>query len=156
MGGHNVLNGTVTAVAHGMATLVSASGERYALLLPSQSLAVDAAVCCSIRRDRIAVTKAPPCGATMPAEPNAICGTVQAIEYQGAYVKVTMQRPEHEDFAVHLADRDFFHQHVAIGDRVMARWTVEDVHVLETGSDHAPAPAVLGQLFGPTCDAPVL
>src|SRR5215216_1001784 len=93
MGGHNVLNGTVTAVTHGMATLVSASGERYATLLPTQTVTVDDTVCCSIRRDRIAVTKAPLCGAVMPAEPNTICGTVHAIEYQGAYVKVSIQRP---------------------------------------------------------------
>ena len=38
MGGHNVLNGTVTAIAHGMATLVSVSGERYAVLLPVQRM----------------------------------------------------------------------------------------------------------------------
>jgi putative spermidine/putrescine transport system ATP-binding protein len=156
MGGHNVLNGTVTAVAHGMATLVSISGERYAVLLPAQHGAADAAVYCSIRRDRIALTKAPPCGATMPAEPNAICGMVHAIEYQGAYVKVTIQRSGHEDFVAHLADRDFFTQQVDIGDRVVARWAVEDVHVLETEADHTPARAVLGQPYGRTCDAPAL
>jgi hypothetical protein len=91
----------------------------------------------------------------MPAEPNAICGTVQAIEYQGAYVKVTIQRPGPEDFVAHLADSDFFNQHVHIGDRVLARWTVEDVHRLETEADHTPA-LVVGQPYGRTCDAPVL
>ena len=156
MGGHNVLNGTVTAIAHGMATLASVSGERYAVPLPVQHSAVDTTVCCSIRRDRIVVTKAPPCGTTMPAEPNAICGTVQAIEYQGAYVKVTIQRPEPEDFVAHLADSDFFNQHVDIGDPVVARWTVEDVHVLETEADHTPTRAMVGQPYGRTCDAPAL
>ena len=74
----------------------------------------------------------------MPAESNAIGGTVQAIEYQGAYVKVTMQRPEHEDFVAHVADSDFFTQHLDIGDRVVAR-AAEDVHLLETAQDHKPA-----------------
>jgi putative spermidine/putrescine transport system ATP-binding protein len=143
MGGHNVFNGTVTAVAHGMATLVSASGERYAVLLPTQTITVDDAVCCSIRRDRIAVTKTPPCGATMPAEPNTICGTVHAIEYQGAYVKVTIQRPGHEDVVAHVADSDFFTQRLDIGDRVVARWTVEDVHLLETEQGHEPVRRIL-------------
>jgi putative spermidine/putrescine transport system ATP-binding protein len=143
MGGHNVFNGTVTAVAHGMATLVSASGERYAVLLPTQTITVDDAVCCSIRRDRIAVTKTPPCGATMPAEPNTICGTVHAIEYQGAYVKVTIQRPGHEDVVAHVADSDFFTQRLDIGDRVVARWTVEDVHLLETAQDPRPPRRIL-------------
>ena len=145
MGGHNVLNGTVAAVADSMATLVHVSGERYAVLLPSQHSAADTTVCCSIRRDRIAVTKAPPCGATIPAESNTICGTVQAVEYQGAYVKVTIQRPGHEDFVAHLADSDFFTRQVNIGDRVVARWAVEDVHLLETEADHTPAQAVVGQ-----------
>ena len=143
MGGHNVLNGTVTAVTHGMATLVSASGERYATLLPTQTVTVDDTVYCSIRRDRIAVTKAPPCGVAMPAEFNAIGGTVHAIEYQGAYVKVTMQRPGHEDFVAHVADSDFFTQHLDLGDRVVARWAAEDVHLLETEQDHKPTRKIL-------------
>ena len=143
MGGHNVLNGTVTAVAHGMATPVSASGERYVTLLPPQTVTVDDAVCCSIRRDRIAVTKAPPCGAAMPAEPNAIGGTVQAIEYQGAYVKMTMQRPGHEDFVAHVADSAFFTQYLNIGDRVVARWAAEDVHLLETAQAPRPPRRIL-------------
>jgi putative spermidine/putrescine transport system ATP-binding protein len=156
MGGHNVLNGTVAAVADGMATLVHVSGERYAVLLPSQSVAADAIVWCSIRRDRIAVTKAPPCGAARPAEPNAICGTVHAIEYQGAYVKVTIQRCGPENFVAHLADSDFFTQHVDIGDRVVARWAVEDVHLLETEPDHTSTRAMVGQPYGQTYDAPAV
>jgi putative spermidine/putrescine transport system ATP-binding protein len=143
MGGHNVLSGTVTAVAHGMATLVSARGERYTVLLPHQSVMVDEPVCCSIRRDRIAVTKALPCGAAMPAECNAICGTVQAIEYQGAYVKVIVKRPEHEDFVAYVADSDFFTQHLDIGDRVVARWAAEDVHLLETEQGCKPVQRIL-------------
>jgi putative spermidine/putrescine transport system ATP-binding protein len=143
MGGHNVLSGTVTAVAHGTATLVSAGGERYTVLLPHQTVAVDDTVYCSMRRDRIAVTKAPPCRAAMPAEPNVIGGTVQAIEYQGAYVKVTMQRPGHEDVVAHVADSDFFTQPLDIGDRVVARWAAEDVHLLETEQDHRPTRRVL-------------
>jgi putative spermidine/putrescine transport system ATP-binding protein len=143
MGGHNVLSGTVTAVAHGMVTLVSAGGERYAACLPPQRVTVDDAVCCSIRRDRITVTKALSCGAAMPAEPNAICGTVQAIEYQGAYVKVTIQRPGHEDFVAHVSDSDFFTQHLDIGDRVVARWAAEDVHLLETEQGCKPVQRIL-------------
>jgi putative spermidine/putrescine transport system ATP-binding protein len=143
MGGHNVLNGTVTTVAHGMATLVSASGERYAVLLPTQTVTMDDTVYCSIRRDRIAVTKTPPCEAAMPAESNTICGTVHAIEYQGAYVKVTMQRPGHEGFVAHVADSDFFTQYLDIGDRVVARWAAEDVHLLETAQDPRPPRRIL-------------
>jgi putative spermidine/putrescine transport system ATP-binding protein len=143
MGGHNVLNGTVTAVTHGMATLMSASGERYVTLLPTPTVTVDDTVYCSIRRDRIVVAKTPPCEAAMPTESNAIGGTVQAIEYQGAYVKVTIKRPEHEDFVVHVTDSDFFTQHVDIGHRVVARWAAEDVHLLETEQGCKPAQRTL-------------
>jgi putative spermidine/putrescine transport system ATP-binding protein len=143
MGGHNVLSGTVTAVTQGMATLVSASGERYAAILPTQTVTVDDTAYCSIRRDRIAVTKAPPCGAPMSEESNAISGTIHAIEYQGAYVKVTMQRPGHEDFVAHVADSDFFAQHLDIGDQVMAWWAAEDMHLLETEQGRKPAQRIL-------------
>jgi putative spermidine/putrescine transport system ATP-binding protein len=146
MGGHNVLSGTVTAVAHGTTTLTSAGGERYTVILPHQSVTVDDVVCCSMRRDRITVTKAPSCVAAMPAEPNAICGMVQAIEYQGAYVKVTIQRPEHEDFVAHVADSDFFTQHLDIGDRVLARWAAQDVHLLETEQVRKPAQRILAAM----------
>jgi putative spermidine/putrescine transport system ATP-binding protein len=153
MGGHNVLSGTVTAIAHGMVTLVSAGGERYAACLSPQTIAVEDAVCCSIRRDRITVVKAPSCEAAMPAEPNAICGTVQAIEYQGAYVKVTFHRPEHEDFVAHVVDSDFFTQRLDIGDHVVARWAAEDVHLLETEQSRKPARAVVDPPYGRACDA---
>ena len=143
MGGHNVLSGTVTAVTHGTATLVSASGERYAVLLPHQTVTVDDTVWCSVRRDRITVTKTPPCGAAMPAEPNTIYGTVHAAEYQGAYVKVTIQRPEHENFVAHVTDSDFFTQRVDIGHRVVARWAAEDVHLLEAEQGRKPARRML-------------
>ena len=156
MGGNNALAGTVTAVTHGMVTLMSAGGERYAALLPHADRH-GVPPSCSIRRDRIAVTKALPCGAAMPAEPNAVCGTVHAIEYQGAYVKVTIQRPEHEDFVAHVADSDFFTQHLDIGDRVLARWAAEDVHLLETEHACKPGRTMVDQPYGqattrPPCD----
>ena len=79
----------------------------------------------------------------MPAEVNAIGGTVQAIEYQGAYVKVTLQRPGHEDVVAHVAESDFFTQHLGMGDRVVARWAAEDVHLLETEPGHQPVRRIL-------------
>jgi hypothetical protein len=69
--------------------------------------------------------------ANLPEDVNTIRGMVQAIEYQGAYVKVTIQRVDHEDFVAHLADSDFFAARVDPGDQVVARWSVADVHLLE-------------------------
>jgi putative spermidine/putrescine transport system ATP-binding protein len=135
MGGQNVLSGTVVAVANGIARLASDRGEQYAVPLAAQ-VAVHEAVFFSIRRDRIALQKAAPCGVDVPAELNTLCGVVHAIEYQGAYVKITLQRPGHEDFVAHLADSDFFTTQLAIGDRVMARWSVEAIHLLEAEQRH--------------------
>jgi hypothetical protein len=57
---------------------------------------------------------------------------VQAIEYQGSYVKVTIHRSGYEDVIAHVPDRSFFPMQVHLGDRVLARWAVEDVHLLRS------------------------
>jgi hypothetical protein len=148
MGGHNVLSGTVMTVTPAMATVQSPGGERYAVPLTHETVTVDDTVYCSIRRDRIGVTKAPRCGAS--ATPNAIGGTVQAIEYQGSYVKVTIQRPGHEDVVAHLADSAFFTECLNIGDRVVAQWAAEDVHLLETEQGrtrHSAHPGFIGRIL---------
>ncbi|MGQ4809536.1 Vitamin B12 import ATP-binding protein BtuD [Candidatus Entotheonellaceae bacterium PAL068K] len=131
MGGQNVLSGTVATVTHDLARLVSPSGEQYAIPLPRVTPAPHEVVAFSIRRDRIDLAKTPPHAADMPDATNAVCGTVHAIEYQGSYVKVTIHRPGHEDLVAHLSDRDFFTNRVDISDRVVARWSAEDVHLLQ-------------------------
>jgi putative spermidine/putrescine transport system ATP-binding protein len=153
MGGHNVLSGTVATVANGMARLVSASGEQYAVPLPQKTAVAPVMVFFSIRRDRIAVTKAPPQVDHCPEDVNTIRGTVHAIEYQGAYVKVTIQRVNHEDFVAHLADSDFFAQRVDPGDQVVARWSVADVHLLEGEQRHKADQKTVGQPYGGESDA---
>jgi putative spermidine/putrescine transport system ATP-binding protein len=154
MGGQNVLSGTVAAVANGIARLVSASGEQYAVPIPQQTAGADAVVVFSMPRDRLEVTKAPQRVTHLPAETNAICGTVRAIEYQGSYVKVTIQRSGHEDFVANLAGSDFFTKQVDIGDRVVARWSVEDVHLLEADRGCTGDRAAVGQPYGGEFDAP--
>jgi putative spermidine/putrescine transport system ATP-binding protein len=154
MGGQNVLSGTVAATANGIARLVSDSGEQYAVPVRQKMAAADKAVFLAIRRDHIAVAKAPQRMVDVPAETNAICGMVHAIEYQGSYVKVTIRRPGHEDFVAHLADSDFFTKRLAIGDRVVARWSVEDVHLLEAERGAKEDGATVGQPYGEEFDAP--
>jgi putative spermidine/putrescine transport system ATP-binding protein len=130
MGGHNVLSGHLAAVANGMATLLGRNGERYAVPMQPMATAEDAVVWFAMRRDRIELANTFQPSTATPAEPNVVCGTVQAIEYQGSYVKVTIQRPGHEDLIAHLSDRAFFPMQVTMGDGVVARWSVEDVHLL--------------------------
>jgi putative spermidine/putrescine transport system ATP-binding protein len=130
MGGQNVLRGKLATVANGLATLVSESGERYAVPMPQGTTAPDEVVFFSIPRNRIELANTFQSSAATPAEPNAVCGTVHAIEYQGSYLKVTIRRPGDEDFIANLSDSIFLHKPVNIGDRVMARWAIEDVHLL--------------------------
>jgi putative spermidine/putrescine transport system ATP-binding protein len=152
MGGQNVLSGTVVAVANGIARLVSNRGEQYAVPVASQ-VSVNDPMSFAMRRDHITLEKDTQHGADAPAETNAIYGVVHAIEYQGAYVKITLQRPEHEDFVAHLADNDFFTKQLAIGDRVMARWSVEAIHLLGAEQSRAGGRAGVAQLYGDTGDA---
>jgi putative spermidine/putrescine transport system ATP-binding protein len=137
MGGHNVLSGRVAAVAKGMATLLSDGGERYVVPMPQTLLAVDTEVWFAVRRDRIELADPAPDSATTPAEPNMLCGLVDAMEYQGSYVKVTIHRPGCEDVVAHLPDRALCARQVKMGDRVVARWSVEDVHLLHAGRERA-------------------
>jgi putative spermidine/putrescine transport system ATP-binding protein len=130
MGGHNVLSGHAIATANGLATLVNDGGERYVVPMPPMSPATDTVVWFAVRRDRIELAHMSQGSATTPTEPNAVCGIVQAMEYQGSYVKLTMHRSGHEDMIAHLSDRVFFAMQVKMGDRVVGRWSVEDVHLL--------------------------
>jgi putative spermidine/putrescine transport system ATP-binding protein len=149
MGGQNVLSGTVVAVANGIARLVSNSGEQYAVPVASQ-VSVNDPLSFAMRRDHITLEKDTQHGADAPAETNAIDGVVHAIEYQGAYVKITLQRPGHEDFVAHLADSDFFTKQLAIGDRVVARWSVEAIHPLGAERSRAGGKPGVAQLYGET------
>jgi putative spermidine/putrescine transport system ATP-binding protein len=154
MGGHNVLNGQVAAVTNGMAALVSHSGELYAVPMPPTATSEDTVVWFSIRRDRIELAKTSQGSAATPAEHNVVCGMVQAIEYQGSYVKVTIHRSGHEVLIAHLSDRAFFPTQMHMGDRVVARWSVEDVHLLRAEPGRVDNSAVGGQPYGKEFDAP--
>jgi hypothetical protein len=78
----------------------------------------------------VALERAPR-GVGPPSEwPNTVAGAVHAIEYQGTYVKVTIDVPGREPFVANLVDMRFFADPVDIGDPVVARWVPEDVHLL--------------------------
>ena len=92
----------------------------------------------SIRRDRVSVSKAQGC-ATASGKVNALFGEVHAIEYQGSYVKVTIQRPTGEEFVANVIDDDFFRDPLDIGDSVLASWSARDVLILEGAPDSGAA-----------------
>ena len=121
----------------GIATLVSDTGERFSTPVKGATVAEGDVLHCCVRRDRVELERAPRHPAGQPERTNAVVGAVRSIEYQGSYVKVTIDVPGREQFVANVADSRFFANPVDIGDPVLARWAPEDVHLL-TGDLRRP------------------
>ena len=65
-------------------------------------------------------------------------GTIFAIEYQGPFVKVTLEVPGGEDFVAYVSDADFYADPLDIGDPVVASWSPEAPHLLVADLGRAP------------------
>ena len=129
MGGQNVLSGRTTAIERGVTTLVASNGDQFTVTTAGTSPAVGQSVFFAVRRDRIELVKAERSVDASP--PNTVAGTVADIEYQGAWVKVTMEASGHEDFVVNVLDDAFLARPVEPGDRVVARWPNSAVRLLK-------------------------
>jgi len=136
IGGQNVVAGTVEGMADGIVSLAGEDGARFMVPLNGALPAPGSRLHFAIRRDRIALARAPDAGT--PLNPNAVSGTVHAIEYQGSYVKVTIDLSWPEEFVANISDVEFFRDPLEIGDPVLAGWAPRDVHVLD-GGDRSPA-----------------
>jgi putative spermidine/putrescine transport system ATP-binding protein len=103
MGGQNVFAGRVSEIMNGVVVLdiPRSGGIEFPASDPVPSIGSTAYV--SVRRDRIHLTKQAPTGTV-----NTVSGKVRAIEYQGTWVKVTLEGATSEDFVVNLPDTEFF------------------------------------------------
>jgi putative spermidine/putrescine transport system ATP-binding protein len=126
MGGHNVLSGRLSRIEDGVGTLANDKGQRFEAPMEGSVAAPGDSVNVSIRRDRVALVN----GAAAGAGVNQVSGTVYAIEYQGAFVKVTLRTAGEEDFVAYLRDDQFLRNPVQIGDAATASWRREDLHLL--------------------------
>jgi putative spermidine/putrescine transport system ATP-binding protein len=126
MGGHNVLSGRLAQLAGGIATLQNDKGQRFEVAMTDGLAAPGDPVNVSIRRDRVALQN----GAAAGLGVNQVSGTVYAIEYQGAYVKVTLRTARDEEFVAYLRDDQFLRSPVQIGDAATASWQRTDLHLL--------------------------
>jgi putative spermidine/putrescine transport system ATP-binding protein len=133
MGGQNVFAGRVSEITNGVVVLDMPERGRieFPASDPVPSIGTTAHV--SVRRDRIHLTRQ---GATGTV--NAVTGNVRAIEYQGTWVKVTLEGAASEDFVVNLPDTEFFADPVNPGDTVRAYWKPLDVHPLVGGAGRRP------------------
>ena len=135
MGGQNVLTGTVAESGAGRFRLNGDDGSIFEGT--SGGSAVGSKLSIAVRRDRIGLVRK---DAVAAGTVNAVGGLVVATEYQGSYVKVTVDIGG-DVFVANVSDADYFLDPVDVGDAVVATWKAEDVHVLskvDTGSAGDP------------------
>jgi putative spermidine/putrescine transport system ATP-binding protein len=130
MGGQNVLTGSVEDVSKQIIRLRRAgSGLIEAKIDNAASyVTTGATISVAIRRDRITLRRHSPEVDT--TGPNAIDGVVETTEYQGSYVKVTLDVGTGEPFVANVSDGAYFSDPVETGDHVRAIWSANDVHIL--------------------------
>ncbi len=131
MGGHNVLHGTVVDISDSIIALRDDNGQLFELPSEKLSTAKGEKVYFSVRRDYVELAK----GHASDSAKNQLNGTVYAIEYQGTYVKVTLEAAGHDEFVTYVGDNKYFAQPVDIGDAVTASWQTKDVHLLRGNLD---------------------
>ncbi len=138
MGGQNVLTGTVEkgAAAPGSVRIKAAQGATFEANADGAA-ATEAQMSIAIRRDLVAIHRGKPEG---QAPVNSVSGVVEATEYQGSYVKVTVDVGGGV-FVANVSDRAYAAEPVTRGDAVTASWKTSDVHVLskaDTGREGDP------------------
>jgi putative spermidine/putrescine transport system ATP-binding protein len=81
---------------------------------------------------------------------NAVIGRVSAIEYQGTWLKITIDEACGEEFVANVPDNIFFADALKVGDVVLAQWDAQEVHFLDgrgaarvSSPQSQPAPAIV-------------
>ena len=131
MGGQNVLSGAVVGRDADTVTIHSGT-KQVTLSAPGSPAAVGAKFEAAVRRDHVRLSRA---GASA-GQPglNAVTGRVAAIEYQGTWLKITLDEASGEEFVVNLPDGVFFADPLTIGDVVVAQWNPEELHFLSSAA----------------------
>ena len=140
MGGQNVFAGRVSEITNGVVVLDMPERGRIEFPASNPIPSIGSTAHVSVRRDRIHLTKQNAAGIV-----NTVSGKVRAIEYQGTWVKVTLEGATSEDFVVNLPDTEFFVDTVNPGDTVRAYWKPLDVHLLLGGAGRTDRPYASGQ-----------
>ena len=126
MGGQNVLAGTVTARQSGTVTITSGKKNLTITAVSAPQMGEQFEV--AVRRDRVRLTRAP--SEAADAGVNGVSGRVAGIEYQGTWLKISIEGACSEGFVANVPDSDFFADPLTIGDPVIARWDAEQLHYL--------------------------
>ena len=133
MGGQNVMSGTVQREAGGQAVVVGRDGIAHDLPAAA-GLAAGETANFSVRRDRIDI------GGDAPAARNGISGRVVNIEYQGTFVKVSLDTGTGEEFIAYVDDDTFYAAPRDVGETVHASWPPQLNHWLKGRNDSTGTP----------------
>jgi putative spermidine/putrescine transport system ATP-binding protein len=143
MGGQNVFSGRVVSVNGKEAEIEEDAGGRFTVPVQGTAIKEGESFSFAVRRDHVEVERAVDDAVLKTEETNTILGTVIMTEYQGTWVKVTVEREGVESFVVYIPDDRFFAKPVTEGDRVIARWSMEAIHPLVHEGDED-----MSRLFG--------
>jgi putative spermidine/putrescine transport system ATP-binding protein len=127
MGGQNVLAGKVRGVEGESVLVDGPGGALFRAPSGGQKLAAGSQVNLAVRRDLIELRRGQGAG----AGENSVQATVETVEYQGIYHKVTLSRISGEEFIVIEPEATFFAHPVAPGDAVVASWDRKSLRLLE-------------------------
>jgi putative spermidine/putrescine transport system ATP-binding protein len=129
LGGQNVLTGRVLTV-NGTKAVINAPTARGIEVPLTGGLRVSAGddVGVAVRRDDIELRR--PDGRPPPPGFTSVASRVQAIEYQGYFLKVMLDEIGGREFVVYVSERKFFSDPLEVGDLVLASWAVEHARVL--------------------------
>jgi putative spermidine/putrescine transport system ATP-binding protein len=129
IGGQNVLHGRVTALESSRMSLEGPGRTRYVLPRGARPMSVGATVSFAVRRDRMSVCVHDD---NVALDPNTVLGHVSDLEYQGIYMKVSVQSddPAASVCVVYVEENAFLLTPVSIGQRVRCRWAIDEAHGL--------------------------
>lgn len=148
MGGQNVFSGQVVSVNGKVAEIEEKAGGRFTVPVKETAIKEGQSFSFAVRRDHVEVEKAVDDAALEAEAKNTVQGTIIMTEYQGNWVKVTVGREGAESFVAFVPDGRFFAKPVTEGDRVIARWSVEAIHLLEHAGDEDMS-RLYGEDFNP-------
>jgi putative spermidine/putrescine transport system ATP-binding protein len=128
LGGQNVFGARVQAIngAHAIVITPQTHGIKVPLAVDVHVTMGDA-ISITVRRDDIELVRP---SAAPAAGYASITSRVQAVEYQGTFVKVMIDSVEGGEFIAYVPERKFFNDPFEVGDTVVAAWLVEHARIL--------------------------
>jgi putative spermidine/putrescine transport system ATP-binding protein len=124
LGGQNVLSGRVEKING--ESLILSGPQASAIVVPlKRAPGVNSGdqVDLAVRRDDLRLRR-PDAGAAEQGW-NSISTRIQAVEYQGNFVKVMLAANGDKEFVAYVPEREFFNDPFAAGDAVVATWSAE-------------------------------